>query len=381
MAIFAIAFSLVSSLIHGRLRMSSRMAARRLRTISCMRALASGGKYFSTYFCPSASPSNWSVDSTQRFQRGFISVAPLRYLPLKAKFSSTNGAESEFATEFEQLPLQINLPVGERRLLHLPVDFLHELGLVNVHVDIGGNLLVLEIGGPVEVRSHRLQLRERGVVIGRRGIAQGDVVERSFGKFGFHRHDGLRRGCRGFLVPSRELEHRGDMLDIFFARFLEARLGLQVVVAIGQAETAGADVGQHPGRLVRILLAAEGERSVHEDVVHLDHHLLQRGHVAGGVDFREPRFDRIHAAGVYAGFVHARAVVVADDLLGAAFGRVLVGGGGFQNVVQLVFADSPGLPALAPARHRSGDGIVGAPGAVGEFVEVIAGLGLCGRDR
>ena len=175
----------------------------------------------------------------------------------------------------EQLPLQINFPVGQRRLLHLAVDFLHELGLIDVHVDVGWDLLVLEIGGPVDVRSHRLQLGKRGVVIGGGRIAQGDVVERSFGEFRFHRHDGLRGGRGGFLVPAGELEHGGDVLDVLLAGFLEARLRLQVVVAIGQAEAAGAEIGQHPRGLVRILLAAEAEWNLYENVVHLGHHLLE----------------------------------------------------------------------------------------------------------
>ena len=75
----------------------SSIASRMFFTISCMRALASGGKYFSTYFWPSASPSWLSVSSAQRFQRGLISVAPVRNLPLKAKFSSTKGVDSESA--------------------------------------------------------------------------------------------------------------------------------------------------------------------------------------------------------------------------------------------------------------------------------------------
>ncbi len=136
--------------------------------------------------------------------------------------------------------------------------------------------------------SHRLQLGEGGVVIGGGGIAQGHVVERGFGELRFHAHDGLGRGCGGLLVPAGEFEHRGDVLDVFLARFFEAWLGFQVVVAIGQAETAGAEIGEHPGRLVGILLAAEGERRVHDNVVHLGHDFLQSGDVAGGVDFREP---------------------------------------------------------------------------------------------
>ncbi len=69
------------------------MASSRLFTSSCTRALAPGAKYFSTYLRPSASPSRRSVDSTQRFQRGFISFAPPRYCSSKANCSCTKAAE------------------------------------------------------------------------------------------------------------------------------------------------------------------------------------------------------------------------------------------------------------------------------------------------
>ncbi len=141
------------------------------------------------------------------------------------------------------------------------------------------------------------------------------------------------------------------MLDVFLARFLEPRLGLQVVVAVRQADAAGGDVGQHQRRLVGIGLAAEPERNLHKNVVKFGHDRLQRGQVVSGVDLGEPRFDRIQAAGVSAGFVHAGAVVVADDLRGAALGRGLVGGGSFENIVQLVLRRFSGLPATAPAGH------------------------------
>ena len=71
--------------------MVSFMASRRFFTISCMRAFASGGKYFSTYFRPSASPSSRSVDSTHRFQRGFISCAPLRYCAVEREVLLDEG--------------------------------------------------------------------------------------------------------------------------------------------------------------------------------------------------------------------------------------------------------------------------------------------------
>jgi hypothetical protein len=75
---FSSARFLVSALIHSSPSIVSFIARRRFFTISCMRAFASGGKYFSTYFCPSASPSSWSAVSEQRFQRGFISFCPAR---------------------------------------------------------------------------------------------------------------------------------------------------------------------------------------------------------------------------------------------------------------------------------------------------------------
>ena len=75
--------------------MVSFIARRRFFTISCIRAFASGGKYFSTYFFPSASPRRRSADSAQRFQRGFICCWPARYAPLNAKFSSTKGFDSD----------------------------------------------------------------------------------------------------------------------------------------------------------------------------------------------------------------------------------------------------------------------------------------------
>ena len=80
------------------------------------------------------------------------------------------------------------------------------------------------------------------------------------------------------------------MLEVFRAGFLEAIFGLQVVIAVWQPEAAGADVGEHPGWPVGILLAAEPKGISYEDVVHLHHNLLQRGSVAGSVDFGEPGF-------------------------------------------------------------------------------------------
>jgi hypothetical protein len=75
--------------------MVSFIARRRFFTISCIRAFASGGKYFSTYFFPTGLSEETVRGLAQRFQRGLICCWPARYAPLNAKFSSTKGFESE----------------------------------------------------------------------------------------------------------------------------------------------------------------------------------------------------------------------------------------------------------------------------------------------
>jgi hypothetical protein len=98
-ASFSSARDLVSGLIQVSESIVSCIASSRFFTSSCMRALASGGKYFSTYLRPSASPSRLSVSSTHRFQRGFISVAPLRNAPRNLNSSSTKAFDSDGAAE------------------------------------------------------------------------------------------------------------------------------------------------------------------------------------------------------------------------------------------------------------------------------------------
>ncbi len=97
---------MVSALIQSRPSIVWPIASSRFLTSSCIRALASGGKYFSTYFLPSASPRRLSVDSAQRFQRGLSSFAPFRYAPLKAKSSSTKASESDGAAESSRCHLR-----------------------------------------------------------------------------------------------------------------------------------------------------------------------------------------------------------------------------------------------------------------------------------
>ena len=105
-AIFSSAFCFVSAPIHGRPSMISFIAESSLRTSSCTRALAAGGKKRFTYSCPSASPRSWSVFSAQRFQRGFICGTPASSFWLKAKSSSAKGFDSHGAAELRSCHLR-----------------------------------------------------------------------------------------------------------------------------------------------------------------------------------------------------------------------------------------------------------------------------------
>ena len=74
--------------IQSRRSMRRSNAAIRFWTIASMRALSSGGKYFRTYICPTASPSAPPVASTARFQRSRRFGVPCSTVPWKAKLSS-----------------------------------------------------------------------------------------------------------------------------------------------------------------------------------------------------------------------------------------------------------------------------------------------------
>src|SRR6516162_3566275 len=88
MANFSSAAFLVSSLIHGRVLMSSPRDFSRAATSLSMLALASGGKFSFTQSCPTASPRAWSVIEVHSRQRGVGSFCPPSTLPKKEKSSS-----------------------------------------------------------------------------------------------------------------------------------------------------------------------------------------------------------------------------------------------------------------------------------------------------
>ena len=75
-------------------------------------------------------------------------------------------------------------------------------------------------------------------------IAQGDIIERRFGKGGFEGHDGLR-GCLGVgFAGARKRENLRDVVQVAGAGIFKALFGFDVVVAVGQAQAGGASCRQ-----------------------------------------------------------------------------------------------------------------------------------------
>ena len=104
--------------------MSSRSAAARFSIIFFMRALPSGERLLDVVL-PEASPRSRSVACTQRFQRGSISFAPVRYCRLKRKSSRRTPREAGRGAA-RDVPAQVRLPVRDRRALDHRVAVLEE---------------------------------------------------------------------------------------------------------------------------------------------------------------------------------------------------------------------------------------------------------------
>ena len=251
------------------------------------------------------------------------------------------------------------------------VDLRDELRLG--HVDVRpSEVRAVEVRVPVDVRRALRQLGERHQVVGVVRIAERDVVERVLRQPRLEREDGVGGVFR--RRPSGELQRALDVGAILLSRLDEARLGLHVVVAIGQPEAAGKDLRDGARRLVLIGERRESERHRHAEIVQTADHLLHVGCVLHRVDLGEQRGQRLHTRRIDRGLIHARRVVIADLLLDAA-PRPVALGQLFEDVAETLLVDLAGLPSPAPSLHRRRDRVGGPPGAVGELEEIAARIG------
>ncbi|MNI20573.1 hypothetical protein D3C73_740610 [compost metagenome] len=174
-------------------------------------------------------------------------------------------------------------------------------------------------------------------------------------------------GGLGRVAPPGGGQGARDIGDIGFA--LRGEVGLQIIVAVRQAQTALTQIGRVDVRVLQVLEHRQAEQGAAEAFVAGAH---QAGHVAmvrHGADGGQVGGQGLGAQLVHTGLVH-EAGVQGADLLGVGVGRV--GGAGLDDGAQL------GLRILIQDVERAEAGLVGRNlgvlqiDAVGVGVEVVA---------
>ena len=272
----------------------------------------------------------------------------------------------------EQLPAQIGAPGRQRRLRQLLLELGKESRLLHVQLSLRQFRLVVQ-RRPVEVRGHGAELLERGRMIEVVRIAERDVVQRGFRQPFLEGEDDVR----GFLRSGRprQLEHALHVQTVLLARVREARLRLQIVVAIGQAKPGRSNVRGRPRRVVLVGLRAEREGREDQRGLQVADRALQIRLRPDSVDLRKHRGQGGNPRCFRARLVHAGGVIVADDLLDASAGPVGPPGDLLEDVLETLLVLLARLPAAAPALHRGRNRIRLAPGPIGELEEVRTGVG------
>ena len=93
-------------------------------------------------------------------------------------------------------------------------------------------------------------------------IAPVDARERGLRQIGLDGHDGLRAGVRGIGRIAQQRQHGRHVVEIFGANFLRFRVGIDVVVAVGQAEPAGGSERDDAAGIGVILSGPEPEKRI-----------------------------------------------------------------------------------------------------------------------
>ena len=163
------------------------------------------------------------------------------------------------------------------------------------------------------------------------------------------------------------------MLQVFLACLL--RLGIlgEIVVAVGKAEPALADVGDLRAGIVQVGRRAKSKQRGYAQRVQVGHGFNQLVFVGDSRDPVQLRLERRGALGVHPGLVHAGLVHVAD-LLHDRSALGIVGRCLLQYLTQDLAVVLGQLVEASPARLIGRNGVVLAPVAAGVLVEVLAGV-------
>ncbi|MNE03488.1 hypothetical protein D3C80_959920 [compost metagenome] len=176
-------------------------------------------------------------------------------------------------------------------------------------------------------------------------------------------------GGLGRVRPAGGGQRTGDIGDIGLA--LRREVGLQIVVAVGQAQAALAHVGGVEVGVLQVLEHVDAEQRAAEARVAFAHQAGHAAVVGDGAHGGQVSGQGLGAQLVDAGLVH-EAGVEGADLLRIGVGRV--GGAGLDDRLQLAL----GVFVQDVERAEAGlvRGNLGVPqiGPVGVFVEVVARL-------
>jgi hypothetical protein len=275
----------------------------------------------------------------------------------------------------QRVPAEVGLPHRQRGGLDQLGQSLEVARLADDHVvDLAGDVRIGEEGLPVEAGHDAVEVGDLHLVVGLHRIAVLDLGPLDLRDLRFEREHAGRVGL-GVLVAA-EREHAFDVADIGVALGLEAGVAVeQVVVAVGQAEAALAEVDDVLGRILVVLVDATAERSIDADHAVMGDESWQVVDAGHRVDAVELGLQRLHAEGFELAFIHEARIQVADLLLARIVRgllRVLDDDAQVRErlVVELVERAIAGLVGGNLGRRQ--------PMAVDVLVEVVlcAGLGV-----
>jgi len=163
------------------------------------------------------------------------------------------------------------------------------------------------------------------------------------------------------------------VIEEFFADLFGTRVVLEVVVSLGEGESASRDVEDD---LFRVLGVVVGEEAVGGDVgeVAIGEEGVEVFGGGKGVDTGQVGRKRLGSEGVDGGAIRAGGVKVADFAevgAGSGFG---VGGRAFENGVELFLRGFTKDGGGSPGRESGRDGVFVEPASVGVAPEVLAGF-------
>ncbi|MNQ72169.1 hypothetical protein D3C85_868670 [compost metagenome] len=223
----------------------------------------------------------------------------------------------------------------------------------------------MQEGGPVKAGGQFGQVGGGGRVVDLVDLATLDRGPVLLGDLGLEGQD--VGGGLGRIGPAGGGQGAGDIGDIGFT--LRREVGLQVVVAVRQAQAPLAHIGRVEVGVLQVLEHIDAEQGAAEARVAFAHQASHAAVVGDGADGGQVSGERLGAQLVDAGLVH-EAGVEGADLLRIGVGRV--GGAGLDDGLQLALGVFVQDVERAEAGLVRGDLGIPQIGPVGVGVEVVA---------